>query len=157
LPLAEVTAYLISISVLIFMVGPAADGHSIMSQLLRVVCSIYLAQMAVWLWRSGQPTVDAGHPITFLRVLLTTLVNPKNLLFAFIIFPASSSPSEEMVFSWVSFAIICTAVGSGWIAAGALLHSRDATQIHLSWVYRGEACVLIGFAILILISTYYPS
>jgi threonine/homoserine/homoserine lactone efflux protein len=156
-PLAEVTAYLITISVLVFIVGPVAEDHSIVGPILRVLCSVYLAWMALSLWRSGEPKVDAGHPITFLRVFFTTLVNPKNLLFAFIIFPASSAAFDVLVFSWASFAVICTAAGSGWIAGGALLHSTGAPKMHSSWMYRGEAVLLAGFAIMILISAYYSS
>src|SRR6185369_13994778 len=57
LPFAELTAYLISLSMLLLVVGPAAKGHTTVGQLLRVLCSMYLAQMAVWLWRSGTPLV----------------------------------------------------------------------------------------------------
>ncbi len=157
LPFAEVTAYLMTLSVLIFVVGPAAEGHSIVSQLLRVLCSIYLAHMAVFLWRSRQPTPDAGHPITSLRVFLTTLVNPKNLLFAFMIFPAPSPGSDAMLLSFASFSIICIMAGLAWIAAGAVLHSVGASKIQLHHFYRGEAFLLAGFAIMILLSAYYSS
>jgi threonine/homoserine/homoserine lactone efflux protein len=157
LPFAELTAYLISLSMLLLVVGPAAKGHTTVGQLLRVLCSMYLAQMAVWLWRSGTPLVDAGHPITFPRVFLTTLVNPKNLLFAFVIFPAPQVGFSTMLPCWAGFAAICAAAGYGWVAAGALLHSTGTPKMHMSWVYRGEACVLVGFAIAILISAYYSS
>ena len=156
--LAELTAYIISISLLVFVVEPATRAHSTISQLLRVLCSIYLAQMAVWLWRSGeQEAAPASHPITFRRVFLTTLVNPKNLIFAFGIFPLPSAESNEMLPSLVSFSTICTGAACGWIAAGALLHSTGAHKLHLNWFYRGEAFLLVGFAIVILVSAYYSS
>jgi threonine/homoserine/homoserine lactone efflux protein len=155
--LAELGAYLISISFLVFVIEPATRAHSTISQLLRVLCSIYLAQMAVWLWRSGEQKAPASHPITFHRVFLTTLVNPKNLIFAFGIFPLPSAESNEMFPSLVSFSAICTAAASGWIAAGALLHSTGAHKLHLNWFYRGEAFLLAGFAIVILVSAYYSS
>ena len=105
--LAEVSAYIISISLLVFVVEPATRAHSTISQLLRVLCSLYLAQMAVWLWRSGeQEAAPASHPITFRQVFLTTLVNPKNLIFAFGIFPLPSGESNEMLPSLVSFSAI---------------------------------------------------
>jgi threonine/homoserine/homoserine lactone efflux protein len=155
LPVAELTAYLMTISVLVFLVGPAALGHSILSQLLRVVCGIYLVQMAVFLWRSGQPAADARHPITFRRIFVTTLVNPKNLLFAFVIFPPPGLGADAMLLSFVSFSGICLFAGLGWIAAGGLLRSTTASTIHLHHFYRGEAFVLAGFAIMILLSAYY--
>ena len=157
LPIAEVTAYFMTISLLLFVVGPAAEGHSIVSQLLRVLCSLYLAQMAIWLWRSGHRRPDAGHPITYLRIFLTTLVNPKNLLFAFVIFPARSAASGVMVSSFVSFSVICIIAGLSWIAAGAVIQSAAASRMHLHHFYRGEALLLAAFAIMVLVSAYYAS
>jgi threonine/homoserine/homoserine lactone efflux protein len=152
--LAEVGAYLLSISLLVFVLEPVTRTHSTVSQLLRVVCSLYLAQLAIWLWRSGGHAVTNIHPITVRRVFLTTLMNPKNLIFAFGIFPTASAGSGEMLPYLASFPAICTGVASGWIAAGALLHSKGAHQTHLNWFYRGEAFLLAGFAIVIFISAY---
>jgi threonine/homoserine/homoserine lactone efflux protein len=157
LPVAEVTAYLITVSLLLFVIGPAVEGQSVVSQLLRVLCGIYLAYMAVFLWRSGQPAPDARHPITALRIFLTTLVNPKNLLFAFVIFPPLNAGSDAMLFSFLNFSVICIAAGSGWVLAGALIRSAAASKIHLHHFYRGEAFLLAGFAIMILLSAYYAA
>ena len=157
LPVAEVTAYLMTISALVFVVGPAAEGHSIVSQLLRVLCSLYLAQMAVRLWRSGEPRPDAGHPITSLRIFLTTLVNPKNLLFALIIFPGPGAGSDVMMFYFASFSGVCIIAGLSWLAAGAVIQSATASRMHLHQFYRGEAVLLAGFAIMVLVSAYCAS
>lgn len=153
--LAEVVAYIISISLLVFILEPVTRHHSTASQLIRVVCSLYLAQLAIWLWRSGGHKAPKAHPITVRRVFLTTLMNPKNLIFAFGIFPTASAESGEMLPYLAGFSAICTGVASGWIAAGALLHSRGAHQTHLNWFYRGEAFLLAGFAIVIFVSAYY--
>ena len=153
--LAEVVAYIISISLLVFVLEPATRTHSTVSQLIRVVCSLYLAQLAVWLWRSGGHAAPNAHPITVRRVFLTTLMNPKNLIFAFGIFPTASGGSGELLPYLAGFSAICTGVASGWIAAGALLHSRVAHTTHLNWFYRGEAFLLAGFAIVIFVSAYY--
>lgn len=153
--LAELGAYIITISLLVFVLEPASRSHSTVSQLLRVLCSLYLVYVASWLWRSGEREVPASHPINFRRVFLTTLVNPKNLIFAFGIFPLPSATSSGMLLYFVSFAAICTGVACGWIAGGALLHSTGAHKLHLNWFYRGEAILLVGFAIVILFSAYY--
>lgn len=155
LVLAEVVAYIISISLLVFILEPATRTHSTVSQLIRVVCSLYLAQLAIWLWRSGGHEAPNSHPITVRRVFLTTLMNPKNLIFAFGIFPAPNTGSGELLSYLAGFSAICTGVASGWIAAGALLHSKGAHQTHLNWFYRGEAFLLAGFAIVIFVSAYY--
>jgi threonine/homoserine/homoserine lactone efflux protein len=155
--LAELGAYTLSISLLVFVLVPASRTYSTLSQLLHVACSIYLVYVAFWLWRSGEQEVHASHPITFRRVFLTTLVNPKNLIFAFGIFPLPSTTSNGMLPYFVSFSAICTGVACGWIGGGALLHSRGTHKLHLNLFYRGEAFLLVGFAIVILVSAYYPS
>ena len=55
---------------------------------LRLVCALYLLMLAVMLWRR-QRRVDLCE-ITVRRVFLTTLSNPKGLVFAFVILPPQS-------------------------------------------------------------------
>ena len=153
--LAEVVAYTISISLLMFVLEPTTRAHSTVNQLLHVVCSLYLAQMAVSLWRSGTQKADEAHPISFRRVFVTTLLNPKNLIFAFAIFPLPRAGSGELLPFLAVFWAVCTGVAAGWIAAGSMLHSTGQSRLPLNWFYRGEACLLVGFAIVILISAYY--
>ena len=152
---AELGAYSISISFLVLVLEPASRSHSTVGLLLRILCSVYLAQMAVWLWRWKEQKVPASHPITFRRVFLTTLINPKNLVFAFLIFPRAGFT----VFfpSLLGFSVICIVAASSWIAGGALLQSTGVHKTHLTWFYRGEAFLLAGFALVILISAYYDS
>lgn len=157
LVLAEVVAYLISISLLASVLEPASRIHSSVGQVLRVLCSLYLVHLAVWLWRAGTQEVQDSHPITVRRVFLTTLMNPKNLIFAFGIFPTAGASSNELLTSLTWFAAVCTAVACGWIAGGAFLHSTGAHKTHLNWLYRGESFLLASFAIIILISAYYSS
>jgi threonine/homoserine/homoserine lactone efflux protein len=81
-------------------------------------------------------------------------MNPKNLIFAFGIFPIPSAGASELLPYLAGFSAICIGVASGWIAAGALIQSNAAQRIHLGWVYRGEAFLLAGFAIVIFVSAY---
>lgn len=151
---AEVGAYLISISSLVLVLEPVTRTYSTLPQLLRVACSIYLVHLAIRLWRSGRQKIQDSHPITVQRVFFTTLMNPKNLIFAFGIFPIPSAGSGELLPYLTGFSAICIVVASGWIAAGALIQSNTAQRIHLGWVYRGEAFLLAGFAIAIFVSAY---
>lgn len=157
LVLAEVVAYLLSISLLVSVLEPASRIHSSVGQVLRVLCSLYLVHLAIWLWRSGMCEVEDSHPITVRRVFLTTLMNPKTLIFAFGIFPTAGASSNEMLPYLAGFGAVCTVVASGWIAGGAFLHSTGAHKTHLNWLYRGEAFLLASFAIVILVSAYYSS
>ena len=73
------------------------------------------------------------------------------------IFPERGGGSDAMLLSFVSFSITCIIAGSAWIAAGAVLHSAGTSRMHLHHFYRGEAFLLAGFAIMILLSAYYAS
>ena len=81
----------------------------------------------------------------------------RSLIFALGIFPAAGAGANELLTSLTWFAAVCTAVACGWIAGGAFLHSTGAHKTHLNWLYRGEAFLLAGFAIVILVSAYYSS
>ena len=151
---AEIGAYLISISSLVLVLEPVTRTYSTLPQLLRVACSIYLVHLAIKLWRSGGRELLDSHPITVRRVFFTTLMNPKNLIFAFGIFPTPSAGAGELLPYLTGFSAICIGVASGWIAAGAFLQSKAAQRIHLRWVYRGEAFLLAAFAIVIFVSAY---
>jgi threonine/homoserine/homoserine lactone efflux protein len=151
---AEVGAYLLSISTLVLVLEPVTRTYSTLPQLLRVACSIYLVHLAIRLWRSGGRELLDSNPITFRRVFFTTLMNPKNLIFAFGIFPTPSAGAGELFPYLACFSAICVIAASGWIAAGALLQSKAAQRIQLGWVYRGEAFLLAGFAIVIFVSAY---
>lgn len=64
-----------------------------------------LAHMALGLWRLGAREIRDADPIGFCRVFLATLLNPKNLIFAFAIFShrlcgiASNVPLFHELFS----------------------------------------------------------
>ena len=111
--LAEVGAYLISISSLVLVLDPVTRTYSALPHLLRIACSIYLAQLAIRLWRSGGREITDSHPITVRRVFLTTLMNPKNLIFAFGIFPIPSVGAGELLPYLAGFSVICTVVAGG--------------------------------------------
>ena len=81
-------------------------------------------------------------------------MNPKNLIFAFGIFPIPSAGPAEILPYLAGFSAICTVVACGWITAGALLHSEKENRRRLNWFYRGEAFLLAGFAIVIFVSAY---
>ena len=100
-------------------------------------------------------TTKMGNQILMLAGGRRPKNQSKNLLFAFVIFHSPNTASDVMLLSFASFSAICTVAGSGWVAAGALLQSAGASRIHLHHFYRGEAVLLVGFAIIILLSAYY--
>jgi threonine/homoserine/homoserine lactone efflux protein len=155
LVLAVVGAYVISISLLLFILEPVTSTHPLLPQALRIFCGIYLLHVAVRLWQSEGRAALPHQVITFHQVFVATLLNPKNFIFAFGIFPVPSAGFSDTLPYLAGFSVICPGVAFSWIAAGALLQSKIARRIQLPWLYRGEAFLLAGFAIVIFASAYY--
>ena len=155
LVLAEVGAYLLSISFLIYTLGPILAVHLVVDQLLRISSSIYLAHLALGLWQSRGHEPYHPRPIKFVQVFVTTLMNPKCIIFAFTVFPMAGRTHHEVLVGFATFSAICVSVGGSWIAAGAVLH-QTAGQIGAFHRFRrGGALSLIAFAILIFLSAIY--
>jgi LysE type translocator len=83
----ELGGYLLAIVVLVSLVGPIVAAMPAFGLALRIVVCLYLLYLAAMLWRqSGLPIADA-RPIGPLRVFVTTLLNPKAIIFAFTLLP----------------------------------------------------------------------
>lgn len=117
---AEITAYLISITTFSLLLGGLVQAHPPIALGLKLVASAWLAFCAVRLWRHAKRTFDPqGTPVTMSRVFVTTLVNPKALIFAFVIIPQGT---PAFMAPWLAgFACLTVLVAVSWIAFGALL------------------------------------
>lgn len=122
---AEITGYLIAIGCLLAVVEPIAASHPMIPVASKLIASAYLAWLAVQLWRDGgAELIKVPAPASPGRLFLTTLLNPKALIFAFVIFPhtgfATLGPYAAV------FAAMVAVIGGGWIVLGNLI-ARSAT------------------------------
>src|SRR5207244_1852181 len=83
---AELAGYLLSIATLTLVLGPRIAAQPMLGRGLRLASGAWLAVVAVRLWRSGAQGRRV-ESVTIRHVLVTTLLNPKGLVFAFVIFP----------------------------------------------------------------------
>ncbi len=145
---AEISGYAIAIGLLMIVFGPLAAAHPALTVLSRLVASLYLAWSAVMLWRHAEGTATAGGGrIDFRRVFTTTLLNPKALVFAFVIFPPPGSAALPALAGL--FAVLVVGVATLWIAVGAGL-ARSASEVATpARISRVAALVLSLFAVLI--------
>jgi threonine/homoserine/homoserine lactone efflux protein len=145
---AEIGGYAVAISVLLILFAPIAASHPELPVLSRLLASLYLAWTALSLWRhAGRPIGSGAGQITFRRVFTTTLLNPKALVFAFVIFPPPQSPALPLLAA--IFAVLVVSVANGWIALGAAL-ARSAGGIATpARIGRVAAVALTVFAVLI--------
>ncbi|MFI5407889.1 LysE family translocator [Kaistia sp. UC242_56] len=141
---AELAGYGLAIGILMGIVGPLAAEHPIVPILSKIVASLYLAGSAVALWRqAAREALPGGAPISVRRVFVTTLLNPKALIFAFLIFPRdlASLPGFAGLFS-----VLVVGVACGWITLGSSLSRSAGGFATPARVSRFAAVALVVFA-----------
>jgi threonine/homoserine/homoserine lactone efflux protein len=147
--LAELSGYLISIGLIRAVLGPLFVAVPWLAVAIKIVVAAYLVWIAIEVWRKSL-SVQRGRAITFYRVFVTTLLNPKALIFALAIFPHEPLIPMTHLALFVGSVGLC---GFAWIAAGRTLSA--ATGEHGARIIpRVAAVALGGFAGLILYSAF---
>jgi threonine/homoserine/homoserine lactone efflux protein len=145
----ELGGYLIAIAGLRLVLGPVIAAQPMVGVALKVAVALYLAWIAVALWRRGSSLTGEGA-VTLRGVFMTTLLNPKALVFAFGIIPAA----HPMLWAYVlGFAGTVSLVGFGWIVVGSLIGAASGER-HAGLVQKLAAVALVGFAALLVRSTF---
>lgn len=143
---AELVGYFVSIGFLIAVTGPLVAASAPFGLALRTVLVAYLLWLAWRLWRSEDHIDADGAIVTWRRVFVTTLLNPKGLIFAFGVFPPCAR-LEDAVPYFVTFAVMVPAIAAGWITFGAAIgHLADKERVPLP---RVTAVVLLVFAAIV--------
>lgn len=140
----ELGGYLAAIWFHTMMLGPAVAADPAFATGLKLVASGYLVLCAVRLWLNSGDELANLPPTSASRLFIATMLNPKALIFAFVVFP--SPAASDMPPQWVLFAVLVAAIGSGWIALGGTI-ARSAGQFATpARVSRFAAAVLGIFA-----------
>ncbi|TDY20311.1 threonine/homoserine/homoserine lactone efflux protein [Paraburkholderia sp. BL6665CI2N2] len=143
---AELGGYLVSISVWGHFLVQAA--HALPS-LLRMAAGLYIAYLAVDMWRAAVALPDSAQRASGMRTLfVATLLNPKGLLFAGTIFPAIAfAHLPAYAFSMLMFACLLVPIALAWIAFGAALGSGKLAWLNPVKMQRGASIVLGVFSL----------
>ncbi|MBB4364205.1 threonine/homoserine/homoserine lactone efflux protein [Bradyrhizobium sp. CIR18] len=150
---AELAGYLLAIALLRLALGPIVMDIPLAAVLLRVAVTIYILCLAAMLWRVNTRELRDGAPVTFGQVLLTTLLNPKALVFAFLLLPLGAAPLELL--PWLgAIALQIVTAGAAWITLGATL-GRGARRLgHPDLVTRTGAITLVTVTGLIWLQSF---
>ena len=145
----ELGGYLISIAVLRIVLGPVIAAQPAVGIMLKVAVALYLAWIAYKLWtRSAALTADST--VTLRAVFVTTLLNPKALVFAFGIIPVE----HPMLWAYVvAFAVTVPLIGLAWIAIGSIIGAASGER-HAGLVRKVASVALVGFAALLVRSAF---
>ncbi|MCB4768943.1 LysE family transporter [Ancylobacter sp. Lp-2] len=147
---AEIAGYLIAISTIGLALGPAVAASPVLGLSLRIAVGLYLLATAWALWhRAGGAPAEVARVVTPLRVFVTTLLNPKAILFALGVVPFGT----ERVWPYLAgFAGLCALVALGWVGFGTLAGRAAAATGRGHVVPRIGAAAVAGFAAMLLVS-----
>ena len=148
---AEAAGYAISVLALGLVLGPALSGNPALAGALRCMVGAYLLLLAIRLWRRGGATVVGSPPITPTHVFVTTLLNPKAIVFALGVVPFAAARVWPYM---LGFLLLVIAVALGWIALGAALGGAASSRGWRSAVPRVGAAAVGAFAVLLLVGPW---
>jgi threonine/homoserine/homoserine lactone efflux protein len=146
---AELAGYLASISVWGHFLAHLAGSHAWLPMLVRLASSVYIAHLAVRMWRAAISFASSPRgPVGMRTLFVATLLNPKAILFAGTIFPAAAFASLPAYLEAMSiFSALLVPIGLAWIAFGAELASGRLKWVSPAQVQRCASVVLGTFSL----------
>lgn len=133
---AELLGYLTTILPLVFLGGALLADWPVAAVLLKIVAAIWVMVLAVRLWglRGGDA---AGGQVSAGKVWLTTVLNPKALIFGLVLLPG---PEDAQFLPRLGlFLMMVVAVALVWGAAGAMTRMGEGGGRRLHLVRRGAS------------------
>ncbi|MGK7871489.1 LysE family translocator [Falsiroseomonas sp. E2-1-a20] len=150
---AEAGGYTVSILTLGLMLGPAMAAAPLLAGVLRAAVGVYLLSLAFRLWRCGGAALTTGAVVTPRQVFITTLLNPKAIVFALGVVPFAAGRGVWPPYM-LGFLLLLVAVGVFWIAAGAMLGGAASRRGWGGAVPRVGAAAVGSFAVLLLAAPF---
>ncbi|SEB10327.1 LysE family translocator [Paraburkholderia sartisoli] len=146
---AELAGYVVSISLWGHFLAQAAHAWPWLPSVLRIASGLYIAYLAVNMWKAAVALSTSAQAATGVRTLfVATLLNPKALLFAGTIFPAAAFENGAAYLLAMSvFVCLLVPAALAWIAFGAALGNGRLAWVNPSKVQRGASLVLGVFSL----------
>lgn len=140
---AEITGYVIAILSIGLWIAPLADAIPALGTALRLLTALYLTAMAFRMWRQAPNLLAHDRLIEFRHVLVTTLLNPKALLFALSIIPLGDPDAHRYL---IAFCLLTAGVATCWIGLGTAVARGLVPAQRKPLIPRLGATVVLGFA-----------
>lgn len=134
--------YLATVTPLTLAGAALLDAAPGLRSALGLVAAAWVAWLAVGLWRLP-PAGEGGAAVTWRRVLVTTLLNPKALVLGLVLLPADAVARALGNLALLALSIAIT--GAGWVALGVL--ARGAAPVGppgLPPSWRRATALLLG-------------
>lgn len=146
---SEAAGYTISILTIGLLLGPVLARAPLLATLMRAAVGGYLLFLAVKLWRQGSAALATGRTVTPAQVFVTTLLNPKAIIFALGVIPFGTDLAWPYMLGFLAM-LACVALA--WITAGSLLGKAAHRRGWGRAVPRVGATAVGAFAALLLVS-----
>ncbi|TNC71977.1 LysE family translocator [Rubellimicrobium roseum] len=138
---AELGGYLAITLPLALLGARLLDAQPAARTAITLLAAVWVAWLALSMWRV--PAARTGAPsVTGRRVLVTTLLNPKALIFGLVLLPAADG--ARLLLNLGLFAAEIVAVAMAWAALGALLRRAGARGTGMPQGWRRAASVWLG-------------
>ena len=148
---AEAAGYTIAVLTLGLALGPVVAGAPLLAGALRASVGAYLLFLALRLWRRGGAALATGAVVAPRQVFVTTLLNPKAIIFALGVVPFGAGRGVWPPYM-LGFLGLLAAVAAAWIAAGALLGGAAGRRGWGGAVPRVGAAAVGSFAVPLLVA-----
>jgi len=148
LVIAEATGYFTAICGMRLIGSLLGTTSPSVAVVFRIVLVAYLLLLAYRLWRTKLPVVDTTvRAVSFGQVFVTTMLNPKAALFAFVIFPPFDTFSADIPYLGTFIAAVMV-IGTCWIGLGAVVGTAQGGTM-ARFVPRAAAAALCIMATII--------
>lgn len=145
MPLAEAMGYVVAVSAFVT-VADAVRGNAAAFAAIKLAAAGWLLYSALRLWGMSFRLEAQSARDAFVRVFLTTLVNPKAMLVGTVLIPAGAVQVPLWVLTYAALSLVA---GLGWVAFGASL--PFGIRRH---AYKLASLVLGGFSMAAVASAF---
>jgi threonine/homoserine/homoserine lactone efflux protein len=150
---AEFSGYFVAICTLLLLFGNMIAAFPMVGASLRVGCALYLAYVACALWNCSVRN-GGRRSVRFRDVFVTTLLNPKGLVFAFVIFPEAHGAPGGLWPYFGAFTAACIVVACLWVTFGTILRAGTVRYFSQTGFQRVGSLVMGCFAALLVVSLF---
>ena len=146
---AELAGYLIAILAIRVVLSPVIAAWPAVGMVLKLMVAAYIGWVAVRLWLTPRALTGARQ-VTFRMVFITTLLNPKAIIFALTVIPLTHAALWAY---FAAFAACVAACGGGWVLLGGAVGAASRGK-RTGLIQKIAAVALGGFAGVILASAF---
>lgn len=144
---SEVLGYFIAISLWGLFIQSVSDTFPWLLSVLKLISATYIAFLAVKLWLTSTDSIQQNQStISIKNLFFATLLNPKALLFASVVFPATAwTGLHQYIVHMATFLALIIPIAFLWVVFGSVLISNKVKWLNQRNLQRGAALILMCF------------